>query len=200
MIANTEYVMESEDNQNICSVFLNEKSVCQGYAKAAQYLLKRLGMTAILISGTVGDGQDHAWNIVQIDGVYYHVDVTWGDASYVSGGESKKENGIIPRINYEYLCVPDKQLLRTHRIIYEVELPECNSMEANYYVMEGAYFEEPDLEKAEVLFESYENGYAYGHTANFLEVAVPAPDPLHGEIRSVQLIRTDGNVCFGEFI
>ncbi|MBQ9085564.1 MAG: tRNA (N(6)-L-threonylcarbamoyladenosine(37)-C(2))-methylthiotransferase MtaB [Clostridia bacterium] len=50
----------------------------------------------------------------------------------------------------------------------------------------------------EVLFESYEKGYAYGHTADFLEVAVPSSVPLHGEMAPVRLERSDGVVCFGQ--
>ena len=49
----------------------------------------------------------------------------------------------------------------------------------------------------EVLFETYEDGIAYGHTDDFLEVAVPSDRPLHGEILSVRLTDTDGNLCFG---
>jgi len=51
-----------------------------------------------------------------------------------------------------------------------------------------------------VLFETYEQGMAYGHTADFLEVAVPASHPMHGEIHSVRLKTTDGALCFGEKI
>ena len=51
-----------------------------------------------------------------------------------------------------------------------------------------------------VLFETYENGIAYGHTADFLEVAVPSEIPLHGEIHPVRLKTTDGLLCFGEKI
>jgi len=49
----------------------------------------------------------------------------------------------------------------------------------------------------DVLFETYENGVAYGHSANFLEIAIPASAPLHAETVSVRLLRTDGNLCFG---
>ena len=46
--------------------------------------------------------------------------------------------------------------------------------------------------RREVLFETYENGLAVGHTASFLEVAAPAPAPLHGQVRFVTLTgRTD---------
>lgn len=52
----------------------------------------------------------------------------------------------------------------------------------------------------EVLFETYENGVAFGHTADFLEVAVSSDRPWHGEIHSVRLKTTDGTLCFGEKI
>ena len=49
-----------------------------------------------------------------------------------------------------------------------------------------------------VLFETYKNGIAYGHTANFIEVAVPSDHPIHSEFRNVILTHTDGNICFGK--
>ncbi len=49
----------------------------------------------------------------------------------------------------------------------------------------------------EVLFETYENGVAYGHTSDFLEVAVSSERPMHGEFCSVRLKETDGSLCFG---
>ena len=48
-----------------------------------------------------------------------------------------------------------------------------------------------------VLFESMEKGYAFGHTANFLEVAVRSDIPLHGELLSVQLTHADTTRCYG---
>jgi len=51
---------------------------------------------------------------------------------------------------------------------------------------------------AEVLFETYENGMAVGHTKSFLEVAIPSPVSLHGELVTVRLTHTDGVLCFGE--
>ena len=52
----------------------------------------------------------------------------------------------------------------------------------------------------EVLFETYENGYAYGHTADFLEVAVPSDAPLHGRLGTVCLQALTGDVCHGRLM
>ena len=51
-----------------------------------------------------------------------------------------------------------------------------------------------------VLFESMEKGLAFGHTANFVEVAIPSDRPLHGEIATVRLLRADDTRCYGEWI
>ena len=49
----------------------------------------------------------------------------------------------------------------------------------------------------EVLFETYENGYAVGHTASFLEVAVPSPAPLRSELHTVTLVTAENGRLIG---
>ncbi len=151
IIFRTNYDLDAADNQNIASVFLGGASVCQGYAKATQYLLNRLGVMCTLVQGTVDTGEAHAWNLVQVDGEYYYVDTTWGDASYRMEDGSGQE--ALPEINYDYLCVTTNDLLRTHRIESVVPMPECTATEANYYVREGAYFTEYDPEQLQVFFD-----------------------------------------------
>lgn len=148
LVQNTEYDLEAPDNQNIYSVFVNHKSVCQGYAKATQYLLQRLGMECTLVQGTVDTGEAHAWNLVKVDGEYYYVDTTWGDASYRMGtGENYPLS-----VNYDYLCVTTEQLLRTHTPGGEMPMPECTSSEANYYVKEDLLLAGYDTEKLKKIF------------------------------------------------
>ena len=45
-----------------------------------------------------------------------------------------------------------------------------------------------------VLFEDYKDGYAYGHTSNFMEVKVPSPRSLHSELKNVNFISVDGDL------
>lgn len=51
-----------------------------------------------------------------------------------------------------------------------------------------------------VLFESFENGKAYGHTPDFLEVCVKSEKPLHSEVASVRLISHNGETFFAEIV
>ena len=150
IIRNTVYDTESSDNQNICSVFINGRSVCQGYAKATQYLLSKVGIPCTLITGTSTGAGNHAWNLVRADGSYYYLDTTWGDANYrmEEGIESDYES-----ISYDYLCVPGYEIFRTHTPDTPVELPNCTAIADNYYVREGAYFTSVDEAGLRELFD-----------------------------------------------
>jgi len=158
IILQTDYDLKAPDNQNIYSVLIGKSSVCQGYAKATQYLLNQLGIESSVVFGHVGDGEYHSWNIVKCNGKYYHMDTTWGDASYTMNGEMLNEVEA-PEINYDYLCITTEQIEQTHAIKDVVELPECDSIEDNYYVREGKYFCSFDEAQLEREFkEAFENG------------------------------------------
>ncbi len=51
-----------------------------------------------------------------------------------------------------------------------------------------------------VLFETYRDGFMYGHTREFIEVKVKSDKNLHAEVRDVKLISHDGLICLGELI
>ncbi|MBR6451503.1 MAG: hypothetical protein IKS87_02250 [Lachnospiraceae bacterium] len=158
LIKRCNYVLDAENNQNILSVFVTTDTVCQGYAKAAQYLLNRLGVFCILCEGEAMGSEAHVWNIVQIDGEYYYLDVTWGDASYTFN-ETDDAALMPPDINYEYMCVPYTEIAGTHLIQETVTLPACNSMRDNYYVREGVYFTDVDEEQLKGAFaKAYDRG------------------------------------------
>lgn len=138
IVNQVDYDSEASDNQNIYSVFINQRSVCAGYSKATQYLLEKMGVFCTYITGKTSGNQNHAWNLVRCDGDYYYVDTTWGDPVF-----QEEEN----EIGYDYMCCDDTQLFATHIPDEDVPLPKCEKMDRNYYVMNGTYFTEYDSEK-----------------------------------------------------
>lgn len=151
LILSTEYSMDSPDNQNICSVFLDKKSVCNGYAKAAQYLLNSYGIPCIIVNGSAM-GNAHAWNIVEIYGAYYHMDVTWGDPSYYAS-EGEEKSGV-PDIDYSYLDVTTAEISRNHSMDASFSLPVCNAVQDNYFVREGLFLYGYDEGQIKEIFEA----------------------------------------------
>ena len=72
------------------SAIVLKKAVCQGYAYAYQYLLDLVGIKSEYVSSNY---LDHGWNIVYINNIPYHVDVTWDDASgYTEEGKVYHNN------------------------------------------------------------------------------------------------------------
>lgn len=145
VVKNTEYDVNSEDNQNIISVFLNGVSVCQGYASAVWYLFDALGIQSTIIPGT-GGGEGHAWNLVYLDNAYYYMDATWGDSDY-----RKQETGIdMPR--YAFLAMTTEEIMQSHSADTVFELPECVNIYDNYYVRNARYFDVWDPDSVGLVF------------------------------------------------
>ena len=65
-------------NQTSYSGLVCHSTVCAGYARSLQYILNKLGIPCYYIYGTA-NGEYHAWNIVQLGGEWYNVDLTWCD-------------------------------------------------------------------------------------------------------------------------
>lgn len=58
------------------SAAIQGKAVCQGYSLLLYRLLHELGIKNRMIPGEAS-GISHVWNIVEMDGLWYNLDVTW---------------------------------------------------------------------------------------------------------------------------
>ena len=170
LVANNSYDFSAPDNQNVLSVVQNGRTVCQGYAKMMQLMLSRLDIFCTLVNG-IGISDDfespsaHVWNLVECNGEYYHVDVTWGDSAFSLSDSSGNELPEID-INYEFMLVPDRLLEGTHEPKPVVELPPAVSMTDNYYVREGLYFSGVDDMKLRAAFDK---AFSQGEKMLFLK-------------------------------
>lgn len=63
-------------------ILLDGTGVCASYAKAFQAVALEAGLEAVYVTGVARQsGIGHAWNKVEVDGVWMNVDVTWNDDS-----------------------------------------------------------------------------------------------------------------------
>ena len=71
-----DYSGSSFDSFTIKGALIDRKAVCEGYSKAFKFLCDFAKIPCLIISGTAkndnGMVQNHAWNIVNINGDYYH--------------------------------------------------------------------------------------------------------------------------------
>jgi hypothetical protein len=80
-----------------------KKAVCEGYVLLMHRLLTDAGITSRIVEGKAGGGA-HAWNLVKLDGRWYHLDATWDDPTPDRGDQ----------VSYFYFNVTDSLLARDH--------------------------------------------------------------------------------------
>ena len=114
-------------------LFADGRAVCEGYARAAQYLLNQLDVEVLYVTGDSWNDlfprEGHAWNIVNIEGDYCQLDVTWGDPVNKDGSQSK---------NYAYLNTTDAFMLTNHVPDCD-RLPACTTDRWGYFQMENRF-------------------------------------------------------------
>lgn len=125
---NITYSLSAPMNQSAYSAIVNGNTVCAGYARAMQYLMRKLGVPCYYCTGVAGE--NHAWDIIRLDGEYYNVDATWDDADPT---------------NYDYFNKTDASYASTHvRKSLSVNLPACRG-EKYQIASEGSNEPEQDV-------------------------------------------------------
>lgn len=105
-------MLAEKANHSAYNCLVSGYCVCDGYAKAYKLLCDKAQIPCEIVTGKV-DGVGHAWNLVQINGVWYHMDVTFDDP--VGMPEDY--------IDYQYFCLTTEEILRDHVIDPEANFP-----------------------------------------------------------------------------
>ncbi|MBZ9684926.1 DUF5050 domain-containing protein [Clostridium estertheticum] len=94
------YIKETvpEDSYTAYGTLIIGKAVCQGYADTMKLLLNLAGIEAQVVEGYAKE--PHAWNMVKIEGEYYHLDATWDDPIPDAGD----------KVTYTYFNLSDDQI------------------------------------------------------------------------------------------
>jgi hypothetical protein len=76
---NAEYIEATiEESHTAYGAMITGKSVCEGYSEAFQQLMYAMCIPCYIVTNA-----NHAWNVVYMEGKWYHVDVTNDDANNV---------------------------------------------------------------------------------------------------------------------
>ena len=199
---NIEYDYEGADkdkvsrviaSHNILGVFAHHKAQYEGIAKAVKVLLNAVDVKCIVVTGdSIKSGQcvPHAWNIVDIDGEPYQLDVTWD-----IGATGQNKQSMV----YDYFNLTDELMNQDHKA--DSSLPVCRSKKANYYVQRGYSFQmrhrlmayiDRLIEKNERIYEFRAEG-RLNKVAIEKEVADHIVQKLHEQGRSSVGIKTCSN-------
>ncbi|WP_215189660.1 transglutaminase domain-containing protein [Exiguobacterium sp. s6] len=104
VVLNTAYNLDSYASPYTpYSILFNGEGVCEGYALTTLLLLEATGVETKYTSGEVETGL-HAWNLVKIDGEWYHLDKTWNDPVPNQPG----------KVRYDYFLVSNATLRADH--------------------------------------------------------------------------------------
>lgn len=122
IVSNATYGTKTKASPHSAYALLMEgQAVCQGYALTAYKMLDQAGFDAKYVVGTVNGNVAHAWNLVKVDGQWYHLDTTWNDPLPNRFGAS----------SYDYFLVTDAQLKKDHKWIAS-NYPAATSEKYNY--------------------------------------------------------------------
>lgn len=72
--------------RDVCAFFRTGRGVCDAYSLATLAILDRLGIPCTFVGS---ESLNHSWNAVELDGSWYHMDVTWDDPTPDSPGVSR---------------------------------------------------------------------------------------------------------------
>jgi hypothetical protein len=113
--------LHDPNNETPYGPLLRGKATCLGYTTAFQLLMDMLELPCITVNGFTRKVEEHAWNMVELDGDWYCVDVTWDDPAGLSGLDLK--------LNHKYFNVTSDFLRETDHQWDENGVPEATAVE-----------------------------------------------------------------------
>ena len=100
ILVSVKYDTTYEEHSAFAALFFGT-AVCQGYALLAYKMLSTAGIESVIV-GSVA--MNHAWNMLNLCGNWYHMDVTWDDPV----------PDVLGRILYNYFNLSDDEIKQDH--------------------------------------------------------------------------------------
>ena len=167
------YVDNGDVSHRLVGPILYGEGVCDGISQSAQLLFKACGVKSFVVTGEAQNGAGngyypHAWNVVCVDGKWYHLDVTF---------DLSKDQS---HVQYGYFNLDNKQILVDHKVTFTPMDWKRECIHANdYYVDRKICFDDIDTLK-----RYYRHVLGKKKTFFQFRMSSPYSDALHNEIIS----------------
>lgn len=159
------YDEQDKDSGSAYGALIGHRARCEGISKALMWCLRELDISCITVVGKPGWETEtvypiHSWNLAEIDGSWYHVDLTADDLNIREGQDNTPL--------YGFLNCNDDVIYQTrtlHPLYEEMDVPECSSDELNYHVQYGLLIkdgEDPRKRLSEIFDRYYTAGEITG--------------------------------------
>jgi transglutaminase-like putative cysteine protease len=122
---------ESPGTHTPYGVLFEGKGVCDSFSKAFLMLASKAGLECLIVQGTAEEGS-HSWNLVKVDGAWYHLDVTYDDPV-----------GAAKVLSHDYFNLTD-DLIAANHVWDRGSVPVCADTEANWYEVRKLVVEDFD--------------------------------------------------------
>ncbi len=111
-----------ENAENPYGALIEGKAICSGYTTTFQMFMDMLEIPCKSIKAGDADNEEHAWNMVEIEGEWYYVDVTWDDPVPDKNNRPTRHS----YFNVTYDIMAERHVWDT------TGYPEANSFENSY--------------------------------------------------------------------
>lgn len=145
VILNCTYDSSAVNPNTIYGCLVDNKALCQAYSRTFTYLCSEAGIDSFVVLGVADE--PHMWNVVKMDGEYYHIDLTWDDPDRSKNPDS---------IRYDYFGLTDERISQLRQIdAYDYDVPAANGTKYQYYhynkLVANSVDEAQEIIKAEAL-------------------------------------------------
>ena len=111
---------------NAYGALVEHRAVCDGFASAYALIAQYFGIRGMVVSGMSSyknsKHDNHAWNIIEYEGQFYHVDATWDSNSYAD----------TKHYSYDYLGLDDDEISVDHD--WDISTtPKCDANKLSFY-------------------------------------------------------------------
>lgn len=128
IVLNCEYsnTVQGEFLRNtIYDCLVNGYANCQGYTSSLSYLLEQVGINSEIVESSQ---MNHMWNLVEIDGSYYHIDATFDDPNPDKFGF----------VSHKYFLLSDSAIKNSPDISVHYGYNTINTPDSTLY--DGSYY------------------------------------------------------------